>query len=139
MENTPTKQIVNIDTATADVNRWLTCKRISGKRQEKLKENIDELISLVSDGSLVINDDCLIVQELLFPIGNNGEVKKLTWKPRLTLVDISRASSASSKFDLQDHIASRIAAATSTPLQLIKNMDTEDKAVSDAIAVFFIV
>ncbi len=130
-------EVISNERAAQEVENWLSIKKISGKRREKLKDNIEELINLVSGGQLSIADDGIITQPLLFPLGNGNEIKELKFKPRLKGIDISRAAGINKGFDLDNFVISRLAALTDQNKEILKNLDTEDRAVSDAVTVFF--
>lgn len=132
--------VVNYESAKADVEKWLEHKKINDRKKEEKKESIDSLISYFEDGTLALEDDCSITMKLGIPIGNNGFLKELKFKPRLTVKDISLAKNkgAKSATDPEAFVMDRIVALTGQNRELLMNMDTVDHSVCQTIAVFFI-
>ena len=86
--------VVSKDVAQADVESWLSFKKLTDQRREDKKENIDALINAVCDGNLVIDEDCNLIQKLMSPFGDEMKIAELKYKPRLTTfsLKIGRAS-----------------------------------------------
>lgn len=129
---------VSPEIARQDINKWLDCKKISTKRRDELKDNIDKLVDNVSEGILVLNDKNELIQELLFPLGIDGAIKKLTYKPRLKQADISKKIQGNKGTDVGSYVRSYVCALTDQPANLIGELDSEDYNVANSIAVFFI-
>ena len=126
---------VSIEISQQDVNRWLDYKKMTNKKREEKGEMIETLVDLVSSGDITIDEECNIVHQLLFPI---GEIKILTYKPRLKAEAISVHLKGVGSDDLTGMISAYAAALTVQPKSVIKELDTEDFSIAKAIAIFFI-
>lgn len=52
--------------AVKDVNRFLDYRKVSDKRREEFKDQVDSLVEMVMDGDMVVNDDCSITYKIAF-------------------------------------------------------------------------
>lgn len=132
--------VVNYESAKADVEKWLEHKKLNERKRDEKKESIESLISYFEDGTLTLEEDYSITMKLNIPIGINGVVKELKFKPRLTVKDISLAKNknAKSATDPEAFVMDRVVALTGQNRELLMNMDTIDHSVCQTIAVFFI-
>lgn len=133
-------QKVTIETAIADVNKWLDYKKISEKKRLVQKDQIDTLVDAVVEGNLILNEDNSWKQILKFPLEGEGNLalKELTFKPR---IGVSEAQIQLQKFkssDADGRVMAYVLALTRTATELIKKLDTEDYSVCQGIAIFFI-
>lgn len=126
---------VSLEIAKADVERWLDYKKLTQKKRDEKADMIETLTDLVSSGDITIDEECNIKHNLLFPV---GEVKVLTYKPRLKAEAISVHLKGVSSDDMTGMIAAYAAALTVQPKSVIKDLDTEDFSIARAIAIFFI-
>jgi len=129
---------VSQEIARQDINKWLDYKKISPKRRDELKENIDKLVDNVSEGVLIVTDKFELTQDLLFPLGIDGAIKKLTYKPRLKQIDISKKIQGNKGTDVGTYVRSYVCALTDQPAGIIGELDSEDYNIANSIAVFFI-
>lgn len=135
-KNTPPK--ITREIAEKEVNKWLDSKKISQPRREALSDSIEKLIDCVVSGELVLNNaDYTWDHHLLFPIGENNQIKKLTYKNRLNSSDIQKRLQGLKSGDANGMVDAYICALTNEPLNFITKMDTEDAGVARIIVVFF--
>lgn len=133
---------VSKETAEADINAWLDYKKEDDR--ERFKDSIETLVKSIMTGHLVIQtkdpaakDYMQMVQTLKIPSETPDAIKKLTYKPRLSVAQ-TRAVLKGVKTD--DLVAFGIAygqALTGENSQIIANLDTADFRITQAIAGFF--
>jgi hypothetical protein len=126
---------ISKEQAEKEVNSWLDYKKVSAKKRESLKGNIAYLVDAMMEGSLILEPDTFVFEHTLkFPIGS---VKKLEYKPRLTLKEIQdRTQNIKTPSPIESSIA-YISALTGQPSSLIKEMDSEDNSLADYLSFFF--
>jgi len=127
--------VISKEQAEKEVNSWLDYKKVSAKKRESLKGNIAYLVDAMMEGSLILDPDTFVFEHTLkFPIGS---VKKLEYKPRLTLKEIQdRTQNIKTPGPIESSIA-YISALTGQPSSLIKEMDSEDNSLADYLSFFF--
>lgn len=129
---------VNIEVATADIQRWLDAKRISERKRTNQNESIISLIDAVCDGDLKVNENCELVQSLIHPIGDEKMISELTYKSRIQIGQIHEYLKNVKPGDADGRIVAYISALTGNTPAVIKKMDTEDYSIAQSIAVFFL-
>lgn len=129
---------VSLEQATLEITEWLDYKKVSEKKREAYKESIDSLIEAVSEGALIVNEDKTLTHELKFEIGEEMKISKLTYKPRLSMGKIHNHMQGVKTTDGDGRILAYVSALSDQTKGLIKGMDTEDYAISQAVAVFFV-
>lgn len=129
------KKAVDIDTATADITRWLDFKKVSEKKRETKADAIDSLIDSVCEGNLTVGEDCVLKQKLIYPFDGELKVLELTFKNRLRVDEVKVKSNASE--DAFAFITPYVSALTGLPIGVIKKMDMEDFKIAQSIANFF--
>lgn len=126
---------VNFETATQEVEKWLNYKKVKPSRRESLRSFIDILVEAVQLGQLTLGENHEWIMALDFPI---GEIKELTFKPRITDAELSnykRNVKGVDAFDTQQLVL--LCGLTTQMAGTIRNLDTADRAVADAIVLFF--
>jgi hypothetical protein len=126
------------EVAEAEVTRWLDFKKIGAKKREDHKDSIDKLIEAVEDGLLTLTDNYEFIQILKFPIGEEGAVTELKYKPRINVEAVQLQMQGIKVTDATALIGAYLAALTNTPKAILKKLDTEDNGIANAIAVFFL-
>jgi hypothetical protein len=132
--------VVDRDTAALDIERWLDQKQIGSRKRESKKDDIENLIFEVIDGNLVVEDDCSLRYKLKFPIiDKNGSVvvDELKFKARVCDQEIQSYLKGVKASDAFGIVRAYICALTNTSAGIISKLDTEDKSVADAVALFF--
>lgn len=128
---------VSKEIALNEVNNWLDFKKVSEKKREGYKENIETLADFISDGVLSLQEN-VFTQQLNFAVGDGGTITKLEYKPRLNMKVVNEQLQGVKATDADGRIVAYIAALTGQPKNIVKLLDTEDYAVAQAIALFFV-
>lgn len=124
-----------IDLAVDEINTWLDHKRVPAERRKGLKDNIERLAQFIVDGIVSLDPKTFVfTQKLLFPI---SEVQTLTYKPRLTQMEISKRTQGLKPTDGGGYVRAYISALTAKPADLIGALDIEDYSFGQALSVFF--
>lgn len=133
-------KLVSKDLATEEINSWLDYKKVSDKKRESQKEQVESLIDAIADGSLTFKDDktFTFVQVLKFQTEGDSPLTKLEYKPRLKMSTIHSHLQGVKSSDADGRICAYIAALTATPKALINSLDTEDYGIAQSIAIFFL-
>jgi len=121
--------------AQNEMNKWLDFKKIKAKKREGLAESIEEVIDSIEDGTLRLDEDKKLIQDLSFPLEG---VSELVFKPRIQAVDINAALKGIKMNDNNGRVIAYISALTGRPKTLISKLDTEDMSIGNTLAVFFI-
>lgn len=133
---------VSRDVAIEEINKWLNAKKISDKKREFNKENIETLVDSIVEGSLSLKEeDNVLVQNLKFPIeSSDGKpaYTQLEYKPRIKMETVHLHLQNVKGSDADGRVCAYIAALTGKPKDLIKKLDTEDYSVGTSIAIFFL-
>lgn len=132
---------VTPEIARQDVERWLDFKRVPAKKRAAVADTIESMAEAIEQGTLIVNDDCTITHNLIFPIENSdGEhtVEELKYKPRVTTEAISIRMKDVKVTDAHGMFIAYASALTNQPTALIKKLDTEDFRVAQSIVTFFL-
>lgn len=130
---------VTREIATKEVNSWLNSKKVLNSQRESNEENVDLLIEAVMEGILIFDDKTNIIKHKLnFPLGDAEDIKELTYKHRLNDRMLEPYLKGLKPNDGDGRLAAHICALTEKPRGIIRNMDSVDKKISVAIAVFFL-
>lgn len=129
---------VTREIAITEVESWLDYKKISEKKREVYKDNIDTLVDAVVEGFLTLQDDKSFVQTLRFDTGGERPIKELTYKPRLKMSTIHSHLQGVKSTDADLRVCAYMAALTGNPKAVIQALDTEDYSIGQAIAIFFL-
>jgi hypothetical protein len=131
-------EVVVKEVAKAEVEKWLDYKKVGGTKRENFKDSIDTLAGFISDGSLTLKEDKTFEQALKFPIGSGGSITKLEYKPRIAMSVVNEKLKGVAATDADGRLLAYTAALTGQPKNIIKELDTEDNAVAQAVVVFFV-
>lgn len=124
--------------AEKEVDSWLDYKRVKPKKREENKSSVETLVDGFECGVLSLNPQTKEIDfKLDFPIGNEGAIKKLTFKPRLKVGDAHAKLKGVGAGDVDGRIAAYVAALTDKNTALIREIDSEDYSFAQAIAIFF--
>lgn len=130
--------MIDIETATSDINRWLDHKKISERKRANLNDNIQSLVDAICDGRLIVNAENELQQKLVLPFGDEKKVDELKYKSRITIGLVQDYMKNVKAGDADGRITAYVAALTGFPPASIKKMDTEDYSIAQAIAIFFL-
>ena len=132
---------IALDVAKKEAQKWLDHKRIKPKKREALSDQIDTIVDGISDGSLILEKNHNFTYTLSFPLKNSdGEetVKTLTFKPRISVKEITARMKGVKSNDADARVLGYIAALIDQPSALLSEMDTEDNSIAQAFATFFL-
>ena len=128
--------LVSEQVAIKDVERWLNFRRISDKRREDLKDQIDAIIEMVMDGSLIVNEDCTLKYTLAFSDGLPWT--ELKFKNRLQVRDVHEILRNHVKSgDGDGRIYAYLSALAGITFGEIRLLDSYDSGRLANISVFF--
>lgn len=140
-------EVVSQEVAQKEIDSWLDFKKVkSEKRTEKDKaKQIKELVDLLCAGDLVLNPETFeFTHTLLFPIEpkvKSGEsatkTAVLKYVPRVNVSKVQQHMTGVKGDDLHGMILAYGAAITGQPKGLLKELDSEDYRILQAVAVFF--
>jgi len=130
--------LVDKETATKEIESWLDYKKVSPKKRETAKENIENLIDAVQEGTLVVNADKTITHKLKFPLEGEASINELCYKPRISSGLVQMHMQGVKSSDLFGTYHAYGAALTTKPKEVIKKLDSEDFSIVQNISLFFL-
>lgn len=133
-------ELVNREVASNDVKKWLDIRCVSEKKREDFPEHVEDLVSAVCEGQIIIDESGKLTQKLKFPLGESGSIKELVYHPRVSVMDVRAALSAlnGKTMDADSRVIANIAAATRMATNVVLRMDTADYSLAQVIALFFL-
>lgn len=133
---------IPLQTAQAEVDKWLDFKKVKDQKRENNKEQIELIVDAMCEGTLELDDKTLVfTHHLSFPLGSSDKeatITKLTYKPRLMVRDINAKMKGVKSGDSDGRIVGYIAALTDQPSGIITSLDTEDNSLAQQIVAFFL-
>lgn len=129
------ENVVSEELAIETVESWLDVKKVNAKKRIENEKLIQELVGLVQDGTLVLTDKFHWKHKLIFPIGENEQIKELIYKPRISVEEIIDGSKGVKQEELG---LVYISILTGQVKGIIKKLDLSDYTVSQIIAGFFL-
>ena len=131
--------MIDRETAEQEVNAWLEAKKVFPSTIEDNKDSIEILIESIMYGILTFEKgDNSFKHQLLFPLGEDGAmVTELKYIHRVNDKILQRFMKGVAAKDADGRLNATIAALTNTARGIIEGLDTMDKKVSNAIAIFF--
>lgn len=132
------EQLVSVEAATAEVESWLDTKKVSQQKRDDRADGIKILISAICEGGLSLKEDKTFVQKLKHTFGKDVLFEELEYKPRIHVGLIHQHLSNVKSDDPDGRLLAHVAALTGKPKEVLKKMDTEDFAVAQSIAYFFL-
>ncbi len=127
---------VSREKATGEINGWLDKKKVYDSTREAQKDSIDLLIEAMMEGDLVLDEKTnQFTHNLLFPL---DEIKQMTYKARLNDKMLRPHLQGVKSNDAEGRLSAFTAALTSQPKAIIESLDSADKKIMMAIAVFFL-
>ena len=126
---------VTRDVAQAEITGWLDKKKVYDSTREEQKGSIDILIEAMMGGDLILNDKFEFTHNLLFPLDGLTELK---YAPRLNDVMLRPYLNGVKSQDVDGRLLAYGSALTKTTKRELELLDTADKKIMLAIAVFFL-
>jgi len=124
--------------AEVEVNSWLDHKKISAKKREAQRDQIESLVCAMEEGVLILNENKVFIHELLTPIGSEAKITKLEFAPRISIGSVHKHLEGVKSDSVDGRILAYVAALTSNTKDVIKKLDTEDYGICQSIAIFFL-
>jgi len=129
---------ITTELAEKEVFDWLSYKRVDEEKIEDNKEVIKTLTNGISNGYLVLDENKNFVLNLKFPVGKDENIKKLSFKPRLKMSEIHDVTRNIKTGDTSALLLAYVSALTSENSAILKELDTEDNRIAQAISMFFL-
>lgn len=131
--------VIPTEQAQEEVNNWLDHKKVSAGKREKQKPHIEVLVDAICDGTLKLDPDFSFTHTLKFPVGEGAEaLKQIKYKPRITHGEVHVYLQKCKSDDAHGQVMAYIQALTKQPKDLLSRLDSEDHAIAQGFAVFFI-
>lgn len=132
-----TKQnVVSREMASNEVHGWLKARKIRQRRINDYEESIEEIIDAVVDGEITFDGDNLIFH-LTDGVGDQQDIKKLTFKPRITVQNIRQRLKKVPSGDVDGRVMAYVGSATNTSKNVLEQISSTDWSLIQTIAVFF--
>ena len=132
------KQVLTRTMAVKEVNKWLDGRKYGKLKREEHEDSIDAIAVALCEGELVLKTDGTFEQTLLWPIGNDESIKKLTYKTRCTSGEVEPKLARVKGNNFQGILTAYISVLTNEPVAIIKNMESVDRSTAQSIATFFL-
>jgi hypothetical protein len=130
---------VTPEIATNEMNAWLDSKKIMTNTRESNEDSTQLLIDAMVEGIITIDEESKVISHnLMFPIGDGEEIKVLEYRQRLSDRLLEPYMKGVKPTDADGRLIAYICALTQNSRGIIKNMDSVDKKIALAIAVFFL-
>jgi len=131
---------VTIEIAEAEIESWLDKKKILPGLRDARREHINQLVECIQEGVLELNTETFeFTHNLLEPFGSGEKLtSQLVYKPRLNDKQLQPWMKGVRGDDAEGRMLGYVAALTNTNRLLLELMDTADKRISMAIAIFFL-
>jgi len=127
------------DVAELEIESWLDHKKVKSKKRESNADQLERLVEAVQDGVLKFDEaNGHLVQILNFPIGDNDQIKELSYKPRLKVGESHRFLKGYASDDMDGRMLAYVCAITNQPKNILTGLDTDDYGVANSIVVFFL-
>lgn len=140
------RMLVSEKIARQDIEAWLDAKRIPAGKRKEAKEVIKTMTRAVVDGLLIWDgDQKRLTQVLIWPLGENEDIKTIEYKNRVTQGDISARmkglntdSDSSDTGDMTSKVMGvYLSAISGLNAALVDRLDTVDYNVAQAVISFF--
>lgn len=129
---------VNRQQAEAEVISWLDKKKVFQSTRENNKDSIELLIDAMCEGVLTMNENFEFTHTLLHEFGEQEKITMLKYKSRLNDKMLRQFMKGVKADDGDSRLLGYIGALTDTPRSVLESMDSVDKKIAMAIAVFFL-
>jgi hypothetical protein len=127
--------------AEEEFDNWLDFKKIRSSKKESNKDFGEQIIDAICEGDLSIDKDHNLSYKLGVSLEDeNGAEKlsKLTFKPRLKVHELNSKLKGVKSDDGDGRIVAYVSAITGQPGGIIRNLDTSDYGICQAIVMYFL-
>lgn len=135
------KEVMPLEQAVSEVKSYLAARKMFPSRVEALKPMIDTVAEAMMYGFVAIDDDGVITQMLVDPIQDvNGAVvlDKLVYRKRVKPDEVNREIEKLKEDNQRTRIMMYVTLHCEQPKAIINKLETQDRAVCDAIGFFLI-
>ncbi len=136
---------ITAEIAEQEVQNWLEFKKVSERKRENYKDNIETIVNAMVDGVLVLEPDTFTFKQTLKhkiapdeKSQQSGSIEELEYKPRITVRQVQMQLQGIKASDVQGMILGYACALTGKPKGILAALDTEDFNTVQAIAIFFL-
>lgn len=135
-QNEKKQNVVSRDMASSEVFEWLKSRKIRQRRIDEHEDSVNEIIDCVVDGDITFEGDKLIFH-LAEPIGDEQNVKKLIFEPRITMQQIRQRLKKVPAGDMDGRVMAYVGSATNKSKSVLEQISSTDWSLIQTIAVFF--
>ena len=130
---------VSREVAEAEVQAWLDKKKVFKTTSENNKDSVEILVDGVCQGVLSLDQTTWkFKHKLLFPFGDQIKVEELNYHSRLNDKMLKPYLNGVKPSDAEGRLLAYIAALTGQARAVLEELDTADKKIAMAIAIFFL-
>ena len=130
---------VSREVAEAEVQAWLDKKKVFESNRENNKDSVEILVDGVCQGVLSLDQTTWkFTHKLLFPFGDQIKVEELKYHSRLNDKMLKPYLNGVKPSDAEGRLLAYIAALTGQARAVLEELDTADKKIAMAIAIFFL-
>lgn len=127
------------EVAEAEIKSWLDKKKVFESTRESYKDSIEVLVDAMVEGYLTLDEkDFTLTHTLMFPPEKEQSFTELKYKSRLNDNMLQPFLSGVKTSDADGRLLAYVAALTGVNRGILKAIDTADKKISMAIAIFFL-
>lgn len=130
------KHVVPREVAEEEITSWLDTKKIYETTRDNNKDNIEILIEGLMRGDLTLSEKGEFTHNLLHP--PNEEIRSLTYRSRLNDNMLIGPLTGVKSSDGEGRLLAHVSALTNVSKPILKGLDSADKKIYLAIAVFFL-
>lgn len=130
-------QAVDRDTATLEIESWLDKKKVYESTREAQKDSIELLIEAMMAGDLTLDSKTNeFTHKLLIP--ESANITEMKYRARLNDAILRPYLNGVKGGDADGRLLAYTAALTQQPKNILSALDTADKKIMMAIAIFFL-
>lgn len=133
-------ELVAKEIAEKAVKNWLDTKKVFDSVRQQNQADIDLLVEAIQKGVLTYGEEKnTFTHKLLHPLQADGEITttELTYIGRLNDNILRPYLKGVSPSDVDARVLATVAALTGTAKGILSALDSVDKKISNAIAIFF--
>lgn len=131
--------VVNIEAAEKEVNAWLDSLEVSAETRENemIAATIRAIVTLVSKGLWIFNDDETVTVKLTSPLGENGITAEIKYNGRYSIGDWHAKIKNIPAGDYTGMVLAKLSLLSKLPVKLFEKFDNKDYKNHANVAVFF--
>ena len=129
------------EVAEQEFEKWLDFKKVKSTKRLESKDQGEQIISAIENGSIIIDEKNNLVLTLDFPVedsSGNVTLSTLKFSPRLRVVDLNKRLKGFKADDVDGRVLAYAAALTGENTGIIGCLDTEDYRIVGNIVMYFL-